>query len=138
MGKATPPTLQGHPEAQRKMDRAPGLGTQSHPIINRRAKAIGLHTDGAISCPPFFPALAQDPSGRELLRSDTAIWQGQEEVWASNMSAPEPGRQEVSPVRAADEEGPDPARTLLCVHCCLSPHSESIRPRFLLEEQGAS
>ena len=99
---------------------------------------MALHTDGAIFCPPFFPALAQDPSGTGLLGVTTAIWQGQEEVWASNKSAPELGRQEVAPVRAADQEGPDPARTLLCVHSCLSPHSESIRPGFRLEEQGAS
>lgn len=31
---------------------------------------MALHTDGAIFCLPFFPALAQDPSGTGLLRSD--------------------------------------------------------------------
>lgn len=63
---------------------------------------------------PLALALARDPSKRKL-RSDIAIWQGQEEVLSFQCVCPRARRQEVTPLRVTDQEGPDPAGTLLCI-----------------------
>lgn len=67
------------------------------------------------------------PSGKDTRR-----------VWASNVSTPELGRQEEPPLRAADQEGLDPARTLLCAPILSLPSLRASGPVFLLEEGVAS
>lgn len=58
------------------------------------------------------------PSGKDKRR-----------FWASSMSAPELRRQEASPLRVTDQEGPDPARHSFASQYCLSPHSGSLGAR---------
>ena len=108
-----------------------GFWTHCHVSTNRKAGPWLIFTDGAVFCPPFFPALTWDPSGREWLGSYMPSG-------SDNMSIhPRAGEARRVSTRVSNWEGPDPSRIFSGDPVLPVSQQRPLGLRFLLEEEGA-